>query len=530
MIPVEVSRSARAAVIVGVGGGLAGAAVVALGNAMVGAILVTGAAGAAALLSPAIGLSAIVVLFIVHPLAMRVAQVDLGVEGAALLVLSAWKEVALAMALVHLGWRGLRRWRRAYATGLVEFVAAIGPLPVTLAAVVTISVALVVTGAIEGSTAAAVNQARLLLFPAGLFVGLCFVSLDRSRLWLAYVLSAAAVAVFGIVQTTVLGWDFVRRYHGTPELPIPYTFTSVGIDGPRAAGTLSSPNEFAFMIGAALLIAVPGLLLARGRRLGGGAAVVAVLAIALGLSFSRSTIAATLLGIAVIVVAGLAAATSRREVARSLATVLLPAVLLTTAAMGLRGGLDLLASTGQTISGGAVTPAPGATATPPGPSATPGSSAEPRPSGPVEPPTDPSVEGHAASLRESLALVVEHPLGIGIGNVGARAVPGSTEKPLLVVESWYLSMALALGWLGLAWAIAFTIALFATGARGFRRAPESMSSRFLPALGLGVIVAVVGMVLPTMLEPQAADVPWMLLATTVPAAVAWPHIRRNRAP
>lgn len=528
MTAVGLNRSARAAAVVGIGGALAGAAAIALGNAMIGAVLVIGAAGVAALLSPAIGLSAIVVLFIVHPLAMRVAQVDFGVDGSALLVLSAWKEVALAMALVHLGWRGLRRWRQASTGGVGGFFAAIGPLPVTLVAVVAVSAALVFSGAIEGSMAAAVNQARLLLFPAGLFVGLCFASIERSRLWLAYVVSAVSVAAFGIIQSTVLGWDFVRRYYGTPELPIPYTFVSVGIDGPRAAGTLSSPNEFAFMIGAALLIAVPGLLLAKGRRLGAGAVMVALLAIALGLSFSRSTIAATLLGVALIAGAGLVTAASRREVARSLALVLIPAVLLATSAMGLRGGLDLLASTGQTIGGGAATPVPGATATPAGQSAAPGTTGKPQPSAPVRPPTDPSVEAHAASLRESLAAVVQHPLGIGIGNVGARAVPGSDEKPLLVVESWYLSMALALGWLGLAWAIAFTLALLATGARGFRRA--SGSSTFLPALGLGVLVAMVGVVLPTMLEPQAADLPWMLLATTIPAAIAWPRLRRNRGP
>ncbi|NRD27277.1 O-antigen ligase [Frigoribacterium sp. VKM Ac-2836] len=61
----------------------------------------------------------------------------------------------------------------------------------------------------------------------------------------------------------------------------------------------------------------------------------------------------------------------------------------------------------------------------------------------IETGNDPSIGGHAASLRESLQLLVQHPLGIGLGQVGPRALRYD-DNPVLV-ESFLLLLALESG-------------------------------------------------------------------------------------
>jgi putative inorganic carbon (HCO3(-)) transporter len=66
----------------------------------------------------------------------------------------------------------------------------------------------------------------------------------------------------------------------------------------------------------------------------------------------------------------------------------------------------------------------------------------------IETGSDPSIGGHAASLTESLQLLVQHPLGVGLGQVGPRALRYD-DNPVLV-ESFLLLLALESGPLVLA--------------------------------------------------------------------------------
>jgi hypothetical protein len=228
---------------------------------------------------------------------------------------------------------------------------------------------------------------------------------------------------------------------------------------------------------------------------------VIVLMVGLALSFSRSTILGAGLGVAVVVALGVRAASDRRRAGLALAAALLPAFAIAGIAFAERGGLALLRSSVETIAEYEPSPSPG-------PSRSPGA-ASPRPTTSDEP-RDSSTIGHIGSLGQGWRLVSTNPFGVGLGNVGARPIAGSSERPEYLVESWYLAMGLSLGWVGLAWAAAFPVVLGLAAWRSLRR--DRSAAMPLVAGGVTVLVALVGLVLPTMMEPEAAILPWAVAA------------------
>ena len=84
---------------------------------LAGAILLVLSVAAIGLTMPDVGLWLVLLLFLIHPLVSKVVQVNFGVTGAALLLFSAWKEVALASVLLArlvalaISYRAGRRWR-----------------------------------------------------------------------------------------------------------------------------------------------------------------------------------------------------------------------------------------------------------------------------------------------------------------------------------------------------------------------------------------------------------------------------------
>ena len=71
---------------------------------------------------------------------------------------------------------------------------------------------------------------------------------------------------------------------------------------------------------------------------------------------------------------------------------------------------------------------------------------------------DSSIETHRTSLREKSAYVLSHPLGMGAGSVGQRAIARDPNATL--VESAYLQFGMEYGWLGLSLFPLFCGALF----------------------------------------------------------------------
>lgn len=81
---------------------------------------------------------------------------------------------------------------------------------------------------------------------------------------------------------------------------------------------------------------------------------------------------------------------------------------------------------------------------------------------------DTSTAGHLSSFGRGLNLVVHHPLGIGLGTAGPRAVKYFANPTL--VESSFLLVGLELGWLGLVAYVALIYKLLRWFAAGYRQA------------------------------------------------------------
>jgi O-antigen ligase len=176
------------------------------------------------------------------------------------------------------------------------------------------------------------------------------------------------------------------------------SYTATGFSGFRAASTLSGPLEFGAFCAIALLLfasfyrelswkySIPGMLIAGG----------------LIASVTRMAWLAVLTGLLVIAV--------RTRQMRRLLTVLgvgaLVVLLLIVPSLGLQ---DFIAATQKGY--------------------------------------DPSAEGHVADLVDRYSFVLSHPLGVGAGMVGPRAL--DRESKALHVESAYLQIGMAYGWAGI---------------------------------------------------------------------------------
>jgi hypothetical protein len=454
--------------------GIAGAALAVAGLVLTvsplhlagGVVLVAGVV-MLGLAEPDWALLAILVLFPIHPLAARVAQFDLGVTGPALSVFSAWKEAALA-ALVAGQLVRTARQRHAW-TEIRPRLQVIDLVAVALVVLVALGLALRRDGL-------ALNQARLWLFPIGVYLAVRLSGLPFRRYLEAAAVAAVGIGIFLVVESTFFGLEFVERYWTAPGQRIPYTYTAHFLEGVRGSGTLGSPNEAALALAIwACLLAAAVLVLGRWR--GWFAVALGIVLVSMTVTFSRSAAPAVVLGVGAMLVA---AARSGSLNPRRGVALLLVAVIAASSVTGViysqRGGLQLIVNTFATLSGETDNP-------------------------------DPSTKGHFDSLRFAMTEMTAHPLGDGLGTVGARADPITGERPRLIIESYYLTLGVTFGLVGLAWAMLLFLALAACALRAVRR---GFVLAGLAALGAAVAAAAVSVLLPTMAEPQIAMLPWAL--------------------
>ena len=450
-----------------------------------GALVFVGAVAVLSLARPKWSIWLVLLLFAVHPLLTRVASANFGVTGTALVIASAWKEVALGcvllVAVVRIASDYRHGWRPKPMLSVLDLMA-VG------------LVGLVVFGVAGRHDAMAVNEARLLLFPVGVYAVLRLSPLDTATYFRAATIFAAGIAVFGILQSTFLGWGWVTTYWGTRNVPAPATFMATNVVGPRAASSYTSPNELGFALIAFSLMAA-ALIVARPERTRWVVLPLIAILVGLTMSFSRSAVASAILGISLLATVGVwRFAPDRRRAAILLAAAIIPAAALSGWVYVSRGGVSQLATTFNSLSSGS-----GDATTTSG----------------APPATDPSALGHITSIGDGWALVQAHPAGLGLGTVGARVVPGTNDRPQMIFESWYLTMGVMLGWPGLIWTGLFPLALLIAAITALRRRRQLAG---LVLLGLSISVAVVSFFLPTMMEPQLAMLPWAVGALAVAAA------------
>lgn len=423
-----------------------------------------------------------------------------GVRGSTLTAITAWKEILLAVALLHVALTALRERRLPFQPWLGDWLA-------LAFAVVALVYAVIPQSALGGH--ATMHTVALALrhdvIPVGAyFLGRSLV-LNRGDLRrLAWTLLGVAglVAAFGLadVYTVSIGWwrtngvvDYFHNhlgydYHGTGENPrvagLPENFIyNVGGDKPflrRLVSTFLSPLASSYLFVVALLVAaaalrprVPAILLA------------VVAAAGLLWTFSRASLLALAAGLVVL------AAVRRRPVGLGVG------VLIVAVAFGWTHLFPKLAPTGTFTKNDLTYQHNRATHTQGGASGfTPTSSSEP------------SLHSHWISLREGVRTMVRHPQGYGLGNVGQTA--SRTGTPVKAGESNYTELGVELGVLGsVVWTI-WGLVLFAGLARTGRdeRWAAGLAAAFAAVLALAIQTDVIG-------DPWIAYCVWGLAGALV---------------
>jgi hypothetical protein len=351
-----------------------------------------------------------------------------GMRGTSLTVIAAWKDVLLLVALALAVWaRGVPRPASAadwLALAFGAFVVVYGLLPQSL---------------LDGGAThrGVLYAARHDLLPVGAYFlgrGLALSPAERSRVCRTVLLTACAVAVYGLVDVYAVplswwrhsgapGWfqdQLGLRYNGLSGLPENFVYNAGnGVVFRRLTSTFLSPLATAYLLVVALFF-VP-------LRLWWGRAVAVLLLAALLWTHTRA-------GIIALVVALLVLALVRRRV-------FLGAVALVVAVVGFAFVKEFTHFGPHTH----FTPTElHYQQTHP---ATPGSS-----SNDATTSGDSSISEHASSLRDGARTVLHHARGFGLGNAGVTAA--RTHVQIRAGESTYTELGVELGILG---ALAFVL-------------------------------------------------------------------------
>jgi hypothetical protein len=389
---------------------------------------------------------------------------ELGVRGAALDVVSAWKEalLAAALAVVVVRHRGI-----PFKSTSTDWLA--------LAYTAFVLVYALIPQDWLGGNASAhgiLFAVRHDLTPVAAYVlgrSLHLGAEDVKRVGLLIIGTATAVAAWGLIDIYAIPLDAWRHsgapgwfreqlgleYRGLSGLPENFVYNT-GDERPlrRLVSTFLSPLATGYLLLVALLVATTWQ---RARWL---SAATAVLLAGLLFTYSRTSIAALALGLAVLAYA----LRSRVPLAAAL-------VLVGLGIFFVRAYPDI---------------APRTTFTP--------AELQIQRAGGQEEATDDdpfstgesSVDSHLDSLRDGIETVVRHPQGFGLGNAGVTAK--RTGGEIKAGESTYTELGVELGLLGMLAFIAWNLALLR---RILRRAPW-LGASLAAVLALGIQTDVIG--------------------------------------
>jgi hypothetical protein len=411
-----------------------------------------------------------------------------GVRGTTLTVITAWKEILLAVALGRVGLDAWRARKLPFRIGVADWLALAFAALVVVYAFIPQST----LDGLAGHKAVALAVRHDLVPVAAYFLGRSLVVSREELRRFGWTLLGVAAFVAGLglidVYAVSIGWwrtngviDYFHRhlgynYHGTgvrtePDgsvygLPENFIY-NVGGDKPflrRLVSTFLSPLASGYLFVVALLL---------GFRLRRAALALSVLAAA-GLlwTFSRSSLVALAAALVVLAV-----------VRRRPAWIAAAAVVLAVAV----GWAHLFPKLGPTGTFTKVDLAYQQSLGKGGPTGFSAASA-----------SEPSLHEHWTALKDGVHTMIHHPQGYGLGNVGQTA--SRTGTPLKAGESNYTELGVELGVLGallwLAWGVAVLVGLV-------RRREARMAAAFAAILALAVQTDVIG-------DPWVAYCVWAL--------------------
>jgi hypothetical protein len=328
-------------------------------------------------------------------------------------LLSLWKEAAVLLLFAVLVVQHISGKRRLHSR-LYQF-------DLWLLAVILLSVAYILVATRLGI---GVYGLRNYLLPLSLFFLARLLPYSRRDLttMLAILTAVAAgVAAFGIYQARFIDFPtMVAMGYVDENGALPFAFKTALRDGfpiPRAISTATGPNQLAIYLDFFILLCLVGVVHWRQpmrRLLLGGLA--ALFTVCLLLTFSRGGFLALMVSLA----AWAAIVVVERGVRRTLVELSQNRWLM----MGLAAAVVLVV-VGLVASGFATRIVRGLTG------------------------RDPAADAHVSSMAYSVGFVSQHPMGIGMGMVGERALKFAGEAPIQHTESSYFQFGMETGLFGL---------------------------------------------------------------------------------
>jgi hypothetical protein len=424
-----------------------------------------------------------------------------GVRGSTLTLIAAWKEILLAVALLHVVVIAVRERRLPFRPWLGDWLA----LAFAVLAVVYALIPQSVLDGLADRHTVALAFRHDIVPVAAYFLGRSLLLRREDLRRLAWTLLgvAAFVATLGLIDVYAvsIGWwrtngvvDYFHLhlgfdYHGTGEHPgvagLPENFIyNVGGDKPflrRLVSTFLSPLASSYLFVVALLVTAAAL------RRSAAVVVLSVVTVA-GLlwTFSRASLIALAAGLVVLAVI------RRRPLG------LVAAVLTVAVAFGWAHLFPKIAPTGQWTKADLVYEHARAKSegSAPGFGATSAS--------------EPSLHSHLTSLRAGVRTVVHHPQGFGLGNAGQIASRTGGKTPVRAGESNYTELGVELGVLGAvlwaAWGLVLFVGLAHTGRE--ERWAAGLAAAFAAMLVLAIQTDVIG-------DPWVAYCVWALAGALV---------------
>lgn len=437
-------------------------------------------AAAAVWRRPVLALYLFVVGLALHNAAIAVLY-GLGIRGAALTAIQAWKDVLLAVAIASMGGAAWRARRLPFRPGRVDALALGFAALVLLYAVLPQHL----LGGSAGPKGIFYALRHDLSPVAAYFVGrsLALGGLQLRRLAWTVLGVAAVVAVFGLVEEYAVSLDWWARhgavgyfhdqlgfdYHGPRRLPENFVFNSGNEQelARRLVSTFLSPLGASYLFVVGLLVAA---CVGVRRRLALGLA--GLVAVGLLFTFSRASIGAAALGLCVVALVLRRPWTIAAAAALAVAGVGFAKVFPDVAPRAHWTKQELVEQRKHARESG------GTTGTGLGES---------------------SARSHFASLRAGLRTVAHHPEGFGLGNAGETA--SRTDVKPKAGESTYTELGVETGLLGALAFIAWNLALL----QGLLRQARERE------LAVAAVAASLAAVLALGVQTDVLGVPWLAL-------------------
>lgn len=343
-------------------------------------------------------------------------------------LLSLWKEAAIGLLFAVLILQHLTG-RRRLQLRLYQF-------DLWMAALLLLAAVYILVAAGPGI---GIFGFRNYVLPLSLFYLARLLPYSRRELAILLVLLglvAAGVAAFGIYQAQFIDFAaMVRMGYVEADGTIPFAFRTALRDGfprPRAVSTATGPNQLAVYLTFFILLAGYAILYRNWRRwdrllLPG--AFIALLGICMLLTFSRGGMLALMSS----VFAWALIQTLQRGVRRTWQDITGNRWLM----LGLVLGI-LLVVAGLVASGFATRVIRGLTG------------------------RDPAADAHVSSTMQSIDYIARHPLGVGMGMVGERALQFAGEAEIQHTESSYFQFAMETGIFGMVLLLIALVSLLAT--------------------------------------------------------------------